>query len=106
MFDVLEARGVSARTGSVSIGICNSGLSQWKAGVGKPTLRAVAAFSKVYNVPLDYLIFGRGPKLTQARNITELDFLGMYDDLTPEAQKMVRAYTEGLHNGKGKRADG
>ena len=77
LFQEERARGTSARSILLQLGLSETALAEWNRGKSKPTLGAIAKLARYFNVSADYLL-----GLTDERKPLECRDVGQVDSPT------------------------
>lgn len=99
MDDIREEHQISARTLSLSLGMGQNAFTDWRNGRGVPSIETVCKFSNLFQVPVDYLLYGEtrfSSKEIEACGVQERELLQIYSSLPGEYKKMVSSYAKGL----------
>lgn len=99
MDDIREEHQISARTLSLSLGMGQNAFTDWRNGRGVPSIETVCKFSNLFQVPVDYLLYGEtriSSKEVESCGVQERELLQIYSSLPREYKKMVSSYAKGL----------
>lgn len=99
MDDIREEHQISARTLSLSLGMGQNAFTDWRNGRGVPSIETVCKFSNLFQVPVDYLLYGEtriSSKEVESYGVQERELLQIYSSLPREYKKMVSSYAKGL----------
>lgn len=109
--NIMSQRGLSAYKVTQILGISNSAFTDWSKGKARPNVETLAKLSNLFNVSLDYLVFGeeryaaaeqepsQDGEIQQSMvftNSADVELISKYHRLPTEYQGKVDAFIEGM----------
>ena len=99
--NLTEKLKISDKELGILLGLKKSPMTDWKNEKSCPTLEQLIKMCDIFSVSADYLLFGNEPTFsTSSENnpqeaCTELEWLNLYNQLTPEEQKHCLRFIKG-----------
>lgn len=96
MLDIQESHGISRRALSIKLGMSANAMADWDRGLGRPSVAVLDKFSKLFRVPVDYLMYGDSGSKATPDNAKERELLSIFRALPPDRRNMVLSYAIGI----------
>lgn len=96
MLTIQESHEISRRALSIKLGMSANALSDWEKGLGRPSVAVLDRFSKLFRVPVDYLMYGDSGAKAVPDNAKERELLSVFRALPLDRRDMVLSYAIGV----------
>lgn len=95
IFSILKERRINQKTFASAIGASQGNVTDWKKGRSNPSTEVLSRIASYLNVSVDYLL-GQEPSAGMELSPDEEEFLSLFRQLDPVAQKKIEDYAHDL----------